>query len=200
VRFARPPDPIADDDEAIRDALRHARVVPLLAAVAHATGDLSILRDELRPDPARLVEPDGGVDPEQAATARELALEALARFRDGGSRPAPAPDLGTLRRILGFMVGEDAIDDYMPLFQEELAVDGEDRRAPDWTKAELNPTAGAGVGVPRLLSPARSGPVSRSRRARRRGSRPWPGRPSTPAGPTARSRSAGPTPPPPASR
>jgi 4-hydroxyacetophenone monooxygenase len=139
MRFARPPDPITDGDETIRDALGHARVVPLLAAVAHATGDLSILRDELRPDPARLVEPDGGVDAEQAATARELAFEALAAFRDGGSRRVPAPDSETLRRILAFMVGEGATDDYMGLFEEELAVDGEDRRAPDWTKAVLSP-------------------------------------------------------------
>jgi 4-hydroxyacetophenone monooxygenase len=146
MRFAQPPDPITDDDEAIRDALRHARVVPLLAAIAHATGDLSILRDELRPDPTRLVEPDGGVDGEQAALARELALEALARFRDGGSQRVES-DPATLRQILSFMVGDEATDDYLPLFREELAIDGDDPRAPTWRKDDLDPEAPLSVAV-----------------------------------------------------
>src|SRR5918995_504245 len=139
MRFSQPPEPVETDDDAIRDALTHARVVPLLAAVAYATGDLSVLRDELRPDPARLVEPDGGVDGERAALARELALEALVRFRDGGSVPAPVPGHEALRRILAFMVGDHMVDDYLPLFLEELSVHGDDLRAPDWTLDELAP-------------------------------------------------------------
>src|SRR5918993_3244971 len=139
MRFSQPAEPVEADDDAIRDALTHARVVPLLAAVAYATGDLSVLRDELRPDPARLVEPDGGVDGERAGLARELALEALVRFRDGGSVPAPVPGDEALRRILGFMVGDHMVDDYLPLFLEELSVHGDDRRAPDWTLDELAP-------------------------------------------------------------
>ena len=74
MRFSQPPDPIDADDEAIHKALAHARVVPLLAAVAYATGDVSMLRDELRPDPTRLIEPDGGVDGDRAEQARALAL------------------------------------------------------------------------------------------------------------------------------
>jgi 4-hydroxyacetophenone monooxygenase len=139
MRFSQPPAPIDLDDDGIRDALGHARVVPLLAAVAYATGDLSVLRDELRPDPARLVEPDGGVDPDEAAVARELAFEALVRFREGGSVAAPPPTHEALRQILAFVVGEDIVDDYLPLFVEELSVHGDDRRAPDWTLAELAP-------------------------------------------------------------
>src|ERR671911_400788 len=139
MRFSQPPEPVEADDDAIRDALTHARVVPLLAAVAYATGDLSVLRDELRPDPARLVEPDGGVDGERAALARELALEALVGFRDGGSVPAPVPGHEALRRILAFMVGDHMVDDYLPLFLEELSVHGDDLRAPDWTLDELAP-------------------------------------------------------------
>jgi 4-hydroxyacetophenone monooxygenase len=138
MRFAQSTGPIHDDDETIADALRHGRAVPLLAAVAYATGDLSLLRDELRPDPARLVEPDGGIGPEQAELARRLVLEALIRFRDGGSQPAPEPDEDTLRTMLAFLVGDEATDDYLPLFLEELGLDGVDRRAPDWTKDELN--------------------------------------------------------------
>jgi 4-hydroxyacetophenone monooxygenase len=139
MRFTRPPDPIDLDDEGIRDALAHARVVPLLAAVAYATGDLSLLRDDLRPDPMRLIEPDGGVEGEQAEKARRLALEALARFRDAGSVEAPPPDATGMRTILAYMVGEHAVDDYLPLFREELAVHGEDLRAPAWRKDDIAP-------------------------------------------------------------
>jgi 4-hydroxyacetophenone monooxygenase len=139
MRFSEPPAPIDAGDDAIRDALTHARVVPLLAAVAYATGDLSVLQDDLRPDPTRLVEPEGGVDPDRQAVARVLALEALRRFRDGGSVPAPPPGDPALRRILAFMVGEHMVDDYLPLFLEELSVHGDDLRAPDWTLAELAP-------------------------------------------------------------
>jgi 4-hydroxyacetophenone monooxygenase len=147
VRFSRPPGPIDAGDEAIRDALGHARVVPLLAAVAYATGDLSVLRDDLRPDPLRLVEPDGGVDGERAAQARALAHGALVRFRDDGSVPAPPPGPAALRRILAFMVGEDIVDGYLPLFQEELGVHGADLRAPGWHKDDLAPGVGFRVAV-----------------------------------------------------
>ena len=147
MRFTQPPDPIDLDDEGIRDALTHARVVPLLAAVTYATGDLSLLRDDLRPDPTRLIEPDGGVDGERADLGRQLALEALARFRDGGSVEAPPPDDEGLRRILGYMVGDHAVDDYLPLFLEELAVHGDDLRAPAWRKDDLAPDVGFTVAV-----------------------------------------------------
>jgi 4-hydroxyacetophenone monooxygenase len=139
MRFTEPPAPIDVDDDAIRDALGHARLIPLLAAVAYATGDLSVLRDELRPDPARLLEPDGGVDGDRAALARQLAFDVLVRFRDGGSASAPPPSDRDLRRILAFVVGDHMVEDYLPLFLEELSVHGDDLRAPDWTLGELAP-------------------------------------------------------------
>src|SRR4029453_8344021 len=82
MRFAEPPSPIDVDDDAIKDALSHAGVIPLLAAVAYATGDLSVLREELRPDPTRLLAPEGGIDGERLELARQLAFDALARFRE----------------------------------------------------------------------------------------------------------------------
>jgi 4-hydroxyacetophenone monooxygenase len=139
MRFTEPPAPIDVDDDAIRDALAHARLIPLLAAVAYATGDLSVLRDDLRPDPARLLEPDGGVDGDRASLARELAFDALVRFRDGGSVPAPPPGDADVRRILAFVVGDQMVEDYLPLFLEELSVHDDDLRAPDWTLGVLAP-------------------------------------------------------------
>ncbi|MGH9191862.1 MAG: flavin-containing monooxygenase, partial [Acidimicrobiales bacterium] len=139
MRFSEPPAPIGVDDDAIGDALSHASVIPLLTAVAYATGDLSVLRDELRPDPTRLLEPDGGVDGDRLALARQLAFDALAGFRDSGSVAAPPPDDDAMRRILAFVVGDGMVEDYLPLFLEELSVHGDDLRAPDWSLGELAP-------------------------------------------------------------
>jgi len=139
MRFSEPPAPIDVDDDAVRDALTHARVIPLLAAVAYATGDLSVLRDDLRPDPSRLLEPDGGVDGDRLALARQLAFDALVRFRDAGSVHQPSPSDEAMRRILAFVVGDHMVEDYLPLFLEELSVHGDDLRAPDWSLGELGP-------------------------------------------------------------
>ena len=131
------------DDEALADMVRVAYLPPLLAALAQATGDLSLLRDDLRPDPARIREPQGGMSPEQRRAARPLIVDALTRLRDTRGRtptPAPATDTEALRHMMAFVIGESVSDDYLPLLLEELAVTGEDRRAPDWRKDAIDPT------------------------------------------------------------
>ena len=75
------------DDETIDRIVRRAYLPPLLAALAQATGDLSLLRDDLRPDADRPRDPQGGMSTEQRAAAREVAVEALKALRD---RPARA--------------------------------------------------------------------------------------------------------------
>ncbi len=123
------------DDEAIRRIVRRASLPPLLAALAQATGDLTLLRDDLRPDPKRARESQGGMTTEQRETARDLAAETLRVLRDGGSQPsAPVADTDSLREMMAFAIGERVSDDYLPLLLEELALSGEDLRAPTWHK------------------------------------------------------------------
>ena len=103
------PPTVADvtaDDATIRDAVACAAVPALLPAVAQLTGDLTLLRDDLRPDPANLLDPDGGLTPDQVAEARELAVEALVAVRDGRIAPAPPPDDAALRAMMAFQVGD----------------------------------------------------------------------------------------------
>lgn len=136
---AQPIEPITAGDGALRMALQDAAITPLLAALAQVTGDLSLLRDELRPDPATIRMPDAGLTPEQQAAGRDLALEALVRWRDD-PRPVPEPGPDELRRIMEFTVGGDTeMHEYLPLLTEELAVDGADQRAPDWHKDTVAP-------------------------------------------------------------
>src|SRR5207245_5537914 len=133
-------EPIVESDAAIRAALEEAEVPPLLPALAYLTGDLSLLREGLRPDPLLLGLPQSGLTEAQLAEARELALETLIRFRDGGCRPAQPPSEAELLQIMEFAVGGGAdMVPYLPLLEEELAIRGEDRRAPRWRKAAVAP-------------------------------------------------------------
>jgi 4-hydroxyacetophenone monooxygenase len=149
--------PITEGDEEIRAALEQVEVAPLLAAVAHLTGDLDLLRDDLRPDPDRSLEPDGGLTPAAVEAAREVIVGALARYRDAGCPPAPEPDPAALRRIMAFLVGDDNVESYEDLLREELAVEGGDLRAPSWHKDDVAPdvtfrVAVIGAGMSGLLA------------------------------------------------
>jgi 4-hydroxyacetophenone monooxygenase len=133
-------EPIVASDAEIRAALAEAEVPPLLPALAYLTGDLSLLREGLRPDPLLLGMPQGGLTEDQLDEARELALEVLIRFRDGGCRAATTPSDADILKIMEFAVGGGSdMAPYLPLLEEELAVRGEDRRAPSWRKADVAP-------------------------------------------------------------
>ena len=137
MRFDVDPEPVTEDDAAIRAALEGADVAPLLVAVAQLTGDHDLLVEDLRPDQTRLLEPEAGITPEEMARGRDLAAAALGRFRDAGSVPAATPSGADLRALIEYLVGDDT-DAYLPMLTEELALDG-DKRAPEWTKDELAP-------------------------------------------------------------
>ena len=137
--FVEPIRPITATDDEIRAALEQAEVPALLPAMAYLSGDLSLLRDDLRPEAMLLGMPQGGLTDAQQAEVRRIALETLVRFRDAGSQPAPPPADEDLLRIMEFAVGGAEMAEYLPLLEEELAYRGEDRRAPQWTKAELAP-------------------------------------------------------------
>src|SRR3954447_3263910 len=125
--------PITESDEEIAQILLEAELPPLLPALAYATGDLSLLRDDLRPDPLLFAMPQGGLTEEQQATVREIALAELIKFRDGGCVTAPTPSEADVQRIMEYTVGGADMGAYIPLLEEELAHRGEDRRAPSWT-------------------------------------------------------------------
>lgn len=140
--------PITAGADEIRQALADAEVPPLLPALAYLTGDLSLLRDDLRPDPLlAAVLPQGGLTDDQLARARALALAAILAFRDAGSVPAPPPSTDDLLRIMEHAVGETGLDAYLPLLSEELAVSDRDHRAPDWRRGDVAPDSDFSVVV-----------------------------------------------------
>ena len=102
--FVASVEPITETDEEIRRALEDGELPPLLPALAYLTGDLSLLREDLRPDPLLFGMPQGGLTEEQQAEVRAVALEAITRYRDAGSHPAGAPTEAELLRILEFAI------------------------------------------------------------------------------------------------
>src|SRR5689334_9620731 len=115
MALAKPIEPITADDEFIRAALDDADVPALLPALAYITGDMSLLRDDVRIDPTLMIMDQGGLTPEQLATARQVAFDAILAFRDAGSRPGPPIEGADLARIVQFMAGGLPIDEYMDM-------------------------------------------------------------------------------------
>ena len=143
-------------DEQLRRAVEDAEVLALLPAVAHLTGDLSLLRPELKPDPALLLQPDAGYTPQLLETARTIATDALIRYRDAGAPKVAPPAPDELHTMIEFLVGPST-DEWYPVLREELALDGADHRAPTWHREEVAPdrpfrVAVIGAGMSGLLA------------------------------------------------
>jgi 4-hydroxyacetophenone monooxygenase len=125
--------------------VRTAHLPALLVALAEALGDLSLLRDDLRPDPLLIHDPFGGLSAEQRSAGRALAAEALGLLlaegppAGNGPRARKVADPEALRPLMDFLAGQELSDDQVQLLTEELGVEGDDRRAPDWRLKELDP-------------------------------------------------------------
>ena len=116
-------------------ALEEVELPPLLAALAAATGDRSLVDGELALDPAVRMLPQGGLSPAQLHTGRQRAAAALARLLDDRSPQPPVPVADLVR----YLTGEAAAAEVsLPLFEEELAVGGIDPRAPGWHRDQLD--------------------------------------------------------------
>jgi 4-hydroxyacetophenone monooxygenase len=150
-------EPLTASDEEIAVALAEAELPALLPALAPLTGDHTLLEPALRGETLLINEPQGGLTPEQQERVTAVAAEVLARWRDGGCPPPPTPSHDLLLELMEFAVGGGAMEDYLPLLEEELGVTPEDRRAPSWHKDDLAPdreltVAVIGAGMSGLLA------------------------------------------------
>ncbi len=127
------------DASTIADAVRSGYIPALLAALTQATGDLSLLRDDLRPDPTRITEPHGGLSAEQRTAGRELAVDAIVRLSEAGHRQ-PLSELTSLRPLFDHFTGTAVTDDTAALLLEELGTGDADPRAPRWSRHDLAPS------------------------------------------------------------
>ena len=139
MALARPIEPITATDDELRAALEVADLPALLPALAHVTGDLSLLRDGAAHRPAADGRGPGWPHARAAGgDPRPRPARRWSRSATAAASSAPMPTGPDLRRILEFMAGGLEIDEYLPMMREELALTA-DLRAPRWHKDDVNP-------------------------------------------------------------
>ena len=147
MSIARTTEPITASDDELRKALEDAHLPSLLPALAQTTGDLALLREDLRPAATFPAGDQGGMPAHKQAEARELAFQALRKFRDGGSKETPGTTEDDIRKMLEFITAGGMTEQYLPLLLEELAFNDQDTRAPNWTKETINPDTSFEVAI-----------------------------------------------------
>lgn len=141
-------EPFEASDQDIAVAVQDADLPALLAALAMLTGDEALLADELKPPSPSMtarIAPQGGMTPQMQAKARELATQALIRWRDAGCPDQPRLSQEWLDRIVRFLI-RPGHEDHMDLLRHELNLP-RDVGAPDWSVADFPAAAGARVAV-----------------------------------------------------
>ena len=120
---------ITEPDEFINAALEEANIPALMASLVHVTGDMNIIRGDIRPHSRVLGDPYVGIAEAQRATVRAQALEILKTYRDGGCKLPQAPTVDQVREMMDFLVGESLPDDYGQFLMGELSLDSGDSYA-----------------------------------------------------------------------
>ena len=124
--------PFTDDDATIAAALDDLSVPALLCSMVHVTGDPKWIRSELRPRSSTLNDYTGGMTEEEQAAARAWALPALLEFRDRGCVLPPPPSDELIAEMMAFLACAPLDDDVVPMFLEDLHLDGADAREITW--------------------------------------------------------------------
>jgi len=117
------------DDIALRETLKDAHIPALMTSLACITGDMSYVRGPVRPVTEPLSDSDDGLSEEERESIRETALAVLGRYRDGGCVLPPLLCDDAIQELITFITGLPVPEGYMPLLQEELAIDDRDARA-----------------------------------------------------------------------
>ncbi|MFN3217323.1 MAG: flavin-containing monooxygenase [Acidimicrobiales bacterium] len=147
MAFAFEIQPITASDEELRAILALADLPPLLPALAHTLGDLSLLDPDLRLDPALTLEEQGGWTAEQQERCRDLAFDALVRYRDAGCPATPPLSDADRHAIMCWLTGDELEGSFLAMLTEELAVEGSDPRATDWRVDDIAPDTAMRVAV-----------------------------------------------------
>ena len=124
--------PFTDPDAAIAAALQDVSVPALLCSMVHLTGDPAWIRGDLQPHASALNDYQGSMTEEEMAEARRRALPAIIAFRDAGCVLPPQPSDELVREMMEFLACGPVADAVVPMFVEDLHLDGADARAITW--------------------------------------------------------------------
>jgi 4-hydroxyacetophenone monooxygenase len=126
------------DLDLVRRAVHEAHVPSLLASLVHITGDPTLLTEERRTrGMVFLVDEGAPIAPEEEKKIREIAVSEIAAYLRRGRTLPPGPSWDTLRKMMEFVAGEFIRSEFLPFLREELAVEGDDLRRPNWSAADF---------------------------------------------------------------
>src|SRR5882757_6600411 len=94
------------DDAALVEAVRSANLPTLMMVMVHLTGDVQLMRGEIRPRRASPQQPDGGFSDAHAHAIREQALTVLRAFRDRDAALPPLPSVEVISEMMSFSLGQ----------------------------------------------------------------------------------------------
>ena len=150
--------PVTESDEELAALVGEMSPLLLALSVVHMTGDLSLLRSELKTrPPAFNGDTSGSLSPADVATVREQGLAAIKAWRDAGCPEPYRPSEAELHEMIKFLVGLEISADYVPLICEDMSYNSLDDRAFRWNipVTELQkshyPTVVIGAGMSGLL-------------------------------------------------
>jgi 4-hydroxyacetophenone monooxygenase len=124
--------PFEDDDATITAALEDVSIPALLCSLVHLTGDPSWIRGDVRPLGSMLNEYQGFLPADALADVRRRAVPAIAAYRDGGCVLPPPPSAELVREMMAFLACAPVPDEAVPMFLEDLHLDGDDARSITW--------------------------------------------------------------------
>jgi len=128
------------DDIKLREILKDAHLPSLLGTLAHATGDLTLLSEEFRPnyiETAAGFQPQGGLSASAQEKARDIAFNVIQQLRKGVHDARPALERAQVRQIMEYMVGAFS-EDHFTLLLNELGLP-EYTPSLQWHKSKLAP-------------------------------------------------------------
>jgi 4-hydroxyacetophenone monooxygenase len=120
-----------DSVKELRDHIQDADTVPLLAAVAHLSGDPSILRKEWRPK-YRYGIPISGLAADAEDKVRVFCAEKLLEFAKSGRSVPTECTYDEVHRFCHWMM-PDVHEGYVAMVREELVSPHYDPRRPSWS-------------------------------------------------------------------
>jgi 4-hydroxyacetophenone monooxygenase len=124
--------PFDDDDASIARVLQDVSIPALMCSLVHITGDPSWIRGEIRPVGSALNEYQGYMTEEMRAEIRQRALPVIAAFRDNNCELPPPPSPELVHEMMSFLACAPVSADVVPMFLEDLHLDGSDAGAITW--------------------------------------------------------------------
>jgi len=101
--------PVSNDDRQ-SVSVERSHIPSLMAALVHITGDLNLIRGEIRPTNAFFGDAQGGIT-KSSREDRGIALQALRKYRDEGHKLPPAP-VAHVHEMVNFVIGTTVDSDY----------------------------------------------------------------------------------------